>query len=78
MMFRIKAVKVALEFLIGPNDILNDNSEGEDVKLEAYEIYDQVQCEDCGKVFNNKQYLSQHVTKVHQVTLVVNLSSPPE
>ena len=40
------------------DDILNNNSEcDDDVKLEAYEIYDQVRCEDCGKVFNNKQNL---------------------
>ena len=40
------------------DDILNNNSEcDDDVKLEAYEIYDQVWCEDCGKVFNNKQNL---------------------
>ena len=38
-----------------------------DVKLKAYEMYDQVQSEDCGKVFNNKQYLSQHVNKVHRL-----------
>ena len=40
------------------DDILNNNSEcDDDVKLEAYEIYDQVRCEDCSKVFNNKQNL---------------------
>ena len=70
--------KVALEFLMifwmikvkvilaeVHDDILNINSEGEDVKIEAYEAYDQVRCQDCSKVFNNKQYLLQHVTKVH-------------
>ena len=31
-------------------DILNNNSEGEDVKLEPYKAYDQVQCDECDKV----------------------------
>ena len=54
------------EGVIGvPNDILNDNSEGDTGVL--LEVYDQVRCQDCGKVFNNKQYLSQHVTKVLQL-----------
>ena len=31
--------------------VCNNNSECEDVKLEPYEIYDQVNCKSCGKVF---------------------------
>ena len=34
--------------------ICNNNSDCEDVKLEPYEIYDQVKCEFCGKDFNSK------------------------
>ena len=48
-------------------DILNNNSEGEDVKLEPCEVYDQVRCDECDKVFNSKNNLAQHVTKVHKL-----------
>ena len=66
MIFWMIKVKVILTEV--HDDILNINSEGEDVKLEAYEAYDQVRCQDCSKVFNIKQYLSQHVTtKVHRL-----------
>ena len=34
--------------------VCNNNSDCEDVKLEPYEIYDQVKCQYCGKDFNNK------------------------
>ena len=61
MIFWMIKVKVILAEV--HDDILNINSEGEDVKIEAYEAYDQVRCQDCSKVFNNKQYLSTHVTK---------------
>ena len=47
-------------------DILNNNSEGEDVKLEPCEVYDQVRCDECDKVFNSKNKLAQHVAKVHK------------
>ena len=33
--------------------VCNNNSDCEDVKLEPYEIYDQVEGKSCGKVFNN-------------------------
>ena len=33
--------------------VCNNNSDCEDVTLEPYEIYDQVEGKSCGKVFNN-------------------------
>ena len=48
-------------------DILNNDSEGEDVELEPCEVYDQVRCDECDKVFNSKNNLAQHVTKVHKL-----------
>ena len=41
--------------------VCNNNSDCEDVKLEPYEIYDQVKCQYCWKDFNNKNNLSAHV-----------------
>ena len=47
------------------DDILNNNSEcDDDVKLEAYEIYDQVRCEDCGKVFNKQNLYLYNLIKL--------------
>ena len=40
-----------------------DNSDCEDVKLEPYEIFDQVKC---GKDFNNMNNLSAHVFSTHR------------
>ena len=50
----------------GVNDanLCNNNSDF-DVKLEPYEIYDQVSCDSCGKVFNNKKNLSDHIFNTH-------------
>ena len=45
----IEKTGVAEEF------VCNNNSDCEDVKLETYEIYDQVKCQYCWKDFNNKR-----------------------
>ena len=34
--------------------------------MEPCEVYDQVRCDECDKVFNSKNNLAQHVTKVHK------------
>ena len=46
--------------------VCNNNSDCEDVKLEPYEIYDQVKCQYCGKDFNNMNDLSSHVFSTHR------------
>ena len=43
---------------VADNFVCNNNSDCEDVKLEPYEIYDQVNFEFCGKIFNNKNQLA--------------------
>ena len=48
-------------------DILNNNSEGEDVELKPCKVYDQVRCDECDKVFNSKNNLGQYFTKVHKL-----------
>ena len=47
--------------------VCNNNSDCEDIKLEPYEIYDQVKCKYCGKVFNNKKSLAKHVLHTHRL-----------
>ena len=53
--------------------VCNNNSDCEDIKLEPYEIYDQVKCKYCGKVFNNKKSLAIYfINHVSFVFLYVN------
>ena len=51
--------------------ICNNNSDCEDVKLEPYEIYDQLKCKYSGKDFNNKNSLS--VSEKCQFWLIRNV-----
>ena len=41
--------------------------DSDDVKLEPYEIYDQVECDYCGIMFNNKKSLSDHIYNTHRL-----------
>ena len=49
-------------------EICSDKSD--DIKLEPYEIYDQVACETCGKLFYNQKSLSDHIYDTHKVKAV--------
>ena len=41
--------------------------DSDDVKLEPYEIYDQVECDYCGIMFNNKKSLLDHIYNTHRL-----------
>ena len=56
-------------------DILNNNSEGEDVELKPCKVYDQVRCDECDKVFNSKNNIAKHATKVHKLKNCVIFSA---
>ena len=47
-------------------DVLNNN-DSVDIKLEPHEIYDQVSCDFCEKVFNDKKALCNHIYDNHKV-----------
>ena len=46
------------------------SDKSDDIKLEPYEIYDQVACETCGKLFYNQKSLSDHIYDTHKVKAV--------
>ena len=48
-------------------DVLNNNDsvDSVDIKLEPHEIYDQVSCDWCEKVFNDKKALYNHIYDNH-------------